>query len=207
MSEMETGKNVMDSIERKLDSYYGAPKENSIPSAKYGSYEEAKEAGDVVEMIGCKLLEADARASKKDLITLSNQYSSTMSIIDIQRKIPSAESIMKKSKSIMDRMYEAELNKVTKYYQKSVGGLQQEELAKAKAKEAVDEWADADEEYQKAVADYLEAKREYTALSNAKDVYIEGNKELIEAERVRAKREELLSSGILAELGIIPSQG
>ena len=206
MGEMEISRGVMDSLENKLNSYYGVPKERTLPKAKYSSYEEAKKAGDVEEMIGCKLSDAEARASKSDVIALSNQYASTMSIVDIQKKLPSAESIMKKAKSIMERMYEAELNKVTKHYQKTIGGLQQEDIAKAKAKDAVDEWANDNDEYQKAREDYLDAKREYRALNNAKDIYIEDNKELIEAEKANLKRAELLSSGILSELGIASSE-
>lgn len=206
MGEMEINRGVMDSLENKLNSYYGVPKEGNLPSAKYSSYEEAKKAGDVKEMIGCKLSDAKAKASKRDVIALSKQYASTMSIVDIQKKLPSAESIMKKAKSIMERMYEAELNKVTKHYQKTIGGLQQEDIAKAKAKDAVDEWVNDNEEYQKAKEDYLDAKREYRALNNAKDIYIEDNKELIEAEKANLKRAELLSSGILSELGIASSE-
>lgn len=52
------------------------------------------------------------------------------------------------------------------------------------------------------MADAQEEKRKYTAYCNARDMYIEDNKDLIEAEREKARKEEFKQSGILEMLGV-----
>lgn len=201
-AEMNVKKRVDDSLTRKIQKHFAQNEiEVEIRSNVFSTYEEAKQAGNVREMIGFKKEAFDERVGTAGVIKLSNEYYSTLGISEIQKRLSVAESNMKKSKDAMDRMFDNEVEKLTKEYRK-IGGLQDKEVARGKAIEAVDVWKLTDDEFLRLKGEYLECKKEFLALKNAKDMYIEDNKELIEYEKQRAKREELLASGILEELGI-----
>lgn len=202
MNSFEMGMKARESVSKKMAEHFGYTEEKQEPKEKYSSYDEAKEAEDVSGMLYHKFREREARRKGSNVITLSKEYASTLSIAEIQKRIPHSKDLAEKAKALMDRIYNTELDKVTKHYQQTIGGLQGEEMARAKAMEAVDEWAMQNEEYLEARSTYEEASRDYTALTNAKEMYIEANMDLIEAERERARKEELLGSGILEELGI-----
>lgn len=183
------------SINKKLSMYHGEEPEKEINTpSKYSSYAEAKQAGDIVSMIAFK------RANKgAGLRTLSAEYAK-LPILEIQSRIKSTEETLKKAEAIVERMHEQEYNRLKKEYS-HIGGLVGIRLEGAIA-EAMQDYKRKDEEYIEALAEYNTVKTEYTALKNAKDAYIIANQQLIEEERVKAQREELISSGILAELGI-----
>lgn len=205
-AEMNVKKRVDDSLTRKIQKHFTQNEiEVEIRSNLFSTYEEAKQAGNVREMIGFKKEAYDERVGTAGVIKLSNEYYSTLGISEIQKRLSVAESNMKKSKDAMDRMFDNEVEKLTKEYRK-IGGLQDKEVARGKAIEAVDVWKLTDDEFLRLKGEYLERKKEFLALKNAKDMYIEDNKELIEYEKQRAKREELLASGILEELGITVSK-
>lgn len=60
--------------------------------------------------------------------------------------------------------------------------------------------------YKKADMELLELQKTVGAYEHCKQEYIKANKDLIEAEREKARQRELLSSGILEELGITQNE-
>jgi murein L,D-transpeptidase YcbB/YkuD len=183
-------------VSRKLAEFYGQKKEVQQPEQKYKSYEEAKAAGDVKGMIG-KKLEAGS-AAKRGVISLTNELYESMDIKQIMRERKKAEKRKAEAKEFRDNLYEEELQKHIKEFSK-VGGLS-EDMVKGKAIEAVE--SDPSDALREAYDDFAEAKKRYTALNNCVDRYKVENADLIEAELTARRREELISSGILEELGV-----
>ena len=191
---------VRKSINKKLSMYHGEEpeKDNSTPS-KYSSYAEAKQSGDVMSMIAFK------RANKgAGLRALSAEYSK-LPISEIQSRIKSSEETLGKAKAIVDRMREQEYNRLKKEYSK-IGGLVGLRLEGTIA-ESIQDYERQNEEFLEAVNEYNAIKTENRALKNAKDAYIVANQSLIEEEKRKAQRKELLDSGILEELGITKQEG
>ena len=187
---------VKKSIGAKLRAYYGEPEPKDEVASKYNSYEEAKEAGDVSGMIAKKL---DAkRAANRSVIALTNELYSTLSIKDIMSQRKRADKAVTEAKEFKDDLYKREIDKLVKSFGK-IGGLS-EDMLRGKAIEAFD--ANPSEAYKEAEKDYREAKKRKTALNNCVDRYALENKDIIEAERERKRREEVLESGILDELGV-----
>lgn len=182
-------------VSRKLAEFYGQ-KEVQQPEQKYKSYEEAKAAGDVKGMIG-KKMEAGS-AAKRGVISLTNELYESMDIKQIMRERKKAEKRKAEAKEFRDNLYERELQKWIKEFSK-VGGLS-EDMVKGKAIEAVE--SDPSDALREAYDDFAEAKKRYTALNNCVDRYKVENADLIEAELTARRREELISSGILEELGV-----
>ena len=159
--------------------------------------DEAREAGNVQEMIHYK--RAARRLAHKSVITLSNEYYDQMSISDILKGIKATEKEVASNKELMDDLYEREQEKALSEYSKRFGTT--DSRVQALVAEHMDSWNN--EQYLQISNDYKNAKKRLTALNNAKSMYLEDNKELIEAEKQRVKREELLSSGLLEDLGIV----
>ena len=197
-------KKVRESVAQKMAIYHGESKGDNKPLFLFDTYEEAKEAGSVSGMLQHKMIAYRDRS--RGVVSLSKEYSDTLSIIEIQSRLKEAKALEAKAKSLVERLYDKELERVTREYQKTIGGLQNEDIARGKALEYMGSWVEENEVYKEALKSYTEAKKEATALNNARDIYIEENKELIRAEQERAKREELLSSGILEDFGITPAE-
>lgn len=195
-------KKARESVAQKMAIYHGESKGDNKPLFLFDTYEEAKEAGSVSGMLQHKM--SAYRDRSRGVVSLSKEYSDTLSIIEIQSRLKEAKALEAKAKSLVERLYDKELERVTREYQKTIGGLQNEDIARGKALEYMGSWVEENEVYKEALKSYTEAKKEATALNNARDMYIEDNKELIRAEQERAKREELLSSGILEDFGITP---
>ena len=195
-------KKARESVAQKMAIYHGESKGVNNPLFLFDTYEEAKEAGSVSGMLQHKM--SAYRDRSRGVVSLSKEYSDTLSIIEIQSRLKEAKALEAKAKSLVERLYDKELERVTREYQKTIGGLQNEDIARGKALEYMGSWVEENEVYKEALKSYTEAKKEATALNNARDMYIEDNKELIRAEQERAKREELLSSGILEDFGITP---
>lgn len=206
MNSFEMDMKAREGVRKKMAEHFGYTEEEQEPKEKYSSYDEAQKARDVKSMLDYKFREREAKRKGSNVITLSKEYASTLSIAEIQKRIPHSKTLAEKAKALMDRIYNTELDKVTEHYQKTIGGLQGEEMARAKAMEAVDAWAMKNEGYLEARSAYEEVNREYTALKNAKEMYIEANMDLINAEKERARKEELLASGILEEMGLAPDK-
>lgn len=202
-NDLEINKEVLNSLNAKFSNSVVAKMETPEEESS-SSWEDAKEAGNVKGMIGAKMVSYRANLGKRGVISLSKEYSSTLSIGDIQKRLPVAESVMKKAENTRNRIYNSELTKAKEKVRKA--GVLNDEVVQAKAEEIVEEWAVTNEEYQKADKEYLTLRTEFMALRNAKDMYIEKNKDLIEAEELKARRRELLASGILEERGIISSE-
>lgn len=200
MREWEMNKKAKSGISKKMSMYHGEePERDNSTSSKYSSYAQAKEAGDTVSMIAFK------RANKGAKIrALSAEYSK-LPISEIQSRIKSSEETLGKAKAIVDRMREQEYNRLKKEYSK-IGGLVGIRLEGAIA-ETMQDYERQNEEFLKAMADYNAIKTENRALKNAKDAYIVANQSLIEEEKRKFQRKELLDSGILEELGITRREG
>ena len=76
-----------------------------------------------------------------------------------------------------------------------------------RASVASPEYKEYYELYKKADAELLDLQEDEGAYDYCKQKYLRDNKDLIEAERERARMAELRSSGILEELGITQSEG
>lgn len=201
MSNYESNTQVRESLRKKLGEFYGQ-KEVQQPEQKYKSYEEAKadEAGSnekrIQAMIGFK--RAALSEANKSVISLTNELYESMDIKQIMRERKKAEKRKAEAKEFRDNLYERELQKHIKEFSK-VGGLS-EDMVKGKAIEAVE--SDPSDALREAYDDFAEAKKRYTALNNCVDRYKVENADLIEAELTARRREELISSGILEELGV-----
>lgn len=207
MGNYQFDKKAEESIGKKLNALHGFTEpEERVESII--SYDKAKEDGNVKAMLANKLTQYREKKSGLDnsVIDLSQEYYSTLSIGDIQSRLHKTKALVDKAKDTMDRIYKEELDKITKHYQKTIGGLQDEELARCKAIEAAKEQVVMIDEYKEAFIIYGDSKKEYTALKNAKEMYIEDNMDLINAEKERVRKEELLASGILEEMGLAPDK-
>lgn len=201
MQAWEMEKQAKESLFKRLDLYRGKPKETVHTNTQI-SYDEAKAAGNVGAMLDAKFRAFDEKA--KNLVALTNEVYATKSITEIQNSIKELEKSVEKSAETVQLLEQAQERKFRKEYSR-IGGLVGIHLDAA-VYEAMNEWLSTNEKYLEAVAELKDVKKDYTAHCNAKEIYLEDNKDLIEAEREKARRRDLLSSGILEELGITQSE-
>lgn len=202
---MAEEKTVRQMIHEKVAVYHAdapEPKEIKYPTS---SYQEAKEAGNVREMLRHEHEMLTKKKERQSVAARSKEYISTLSISEIRQRLVTSKKQGDTKKEHMDRLYNAELDMVTREM-KSYGSFVVNELFLAQAKEAAMERLQKSPEYLEVKAAYDEALLEHRALSTAKEAYIEEHKDLIEAERERVRREEFLASGILEELGIVSTE-
>lgn len=193
---------VRRSIGEKLKAYYGdTPKNSEISPLRHSTYEEARDAKDVRSMISHKFLASTGMPERKRLSALSREYAN-LSIVEIQQRIKDASLSVEKAEEAKEQLYQTEFERLLKVCKRALGG--NEDRARVKALEYMATFIREDEAYIKAENAYKDANREYTALRNAQAIYIEDNKELIEAEKTNRRRDELLASGLLDELDPTP---
>ena len=196
MRSWEMNQKAEKGITNKLAKYHGVEQEKEIES-KYSSYEQARDAEDTQAMIGFKM--DKLRSKGAGVIALSNEYAK-LPISEIQSRIKSSEAMLEKAKDNKERLYEQQYKRFEKEFSK-IGGCVGVHLEMA-IYDAMEDYVKNDEEYLEAVKEYNTLRTEARALKNAKEIYIEDHKDMIEAERRKAEREALLASGILEELGI-----
>lgn len=195
-------KSVRDSLDKRMAVYHGEPKE-PVRTNTQMSYEDAKAAKNVNAMLSSKL---GAHRKKVEKITaLSKEVYTSKSIGEIQNSIEELEKAVENQKETVQLMEQAQERKYRREYSK-IGGVSGIHLDAA-VYDAMNDWMRTDEKYLEAVAELRAVKRDYTAHCNAKEMYVEDNKDLIEAEREKARMAELRSSGVLEELGITQSEG
>lgn len=197
----EMTKKANESISKKLRDYHGDPKE-TVHTSTQMSYEDAKNAGNVRAMISCK--RGTHKKGVEKIVALSNEVYTTKSITDIQNGIKSLEASVENTMKTVQLMEQEQERKIINQYRK-IGGLSGIHLDAA-VNDFMESWRRTDEKYLEENAKLRSVKREYTAYCNAREMYLEDNKDLIEAEREKARQRELLSSGILEELGITQSE-
>lgn len=191
------------SVGQKLAVYHGEKDKDEVePLYLYDTYEEAKKAGSVIGMLQHKM--KGHREKSEKITSLSNKVYATKSITEIQNSIKELEKSVEKQAETVQLLEQAQEQKFRKEYSR-IGGLVGIHLDAA-VYDAMNEWLSTDEKYLEAVTELKTVKKDYTAYCNAKEIYLEDNKALIEAERERARQRELLSSGILEELGITQSE-
>lgn len=161
----------------------------------FDTYEDAKNAKDVPGMLKHKL-----GNYRKRVVNLSNEVYNTLPIKDILKGVDELEVSVQQKADDVEMLREAQRRKIEKEY-KHIGGLTGIRFIGA-VEEALSDYEKGDETYLQAVADAQEEKRKYTAYCNARDMYIEDNKDLIEAEREKNRKEEFKQSGILEKLGV-----
>lgn len=194
-------KSVRDSLDKRLADYHGEPKEPVHTNIQM-SYEDAKAAKNVRAMISCKMGGYERKVAK--ITTLSKEVYTSKNIGEIQNSIKELEKAVENQKETVQLMEQARERKYRREYSK-IGGLTGIRFEQA-VDDAMNDWMHTDEKYLEAVAELRAVKRDYTAHCNAKEMYIEDNKDLIEAERERARMAELRSSGVLEGLGITQSE-
>ena len=195
MEQWEMNKKAKEGVGKKLWELYGKKETKEEPESKYKTFEEAKAAGDVPGMIERKF--NAKREANKTVIALTNELYESMDIKQIMRRRKRAEKEVAEVEELREDVYERELNKVITSMA-GVGGLSDEHKI-AKAKEYL-----ADNPPKSIVeieAEYTEAKKYHTALQNCISRFAVENADVIEAERERRRREEVLASGIMEELG------
>ncbi len=197
----EMTKQAKESLSKKLAAYHGEPKE-PVHTNTQMSYEDAKAAGNVKAMLSSKL--GARRKSVEKIVTLSKEVYASKSIGEIQRNIKNLEKVVENQKETVQLMEQAQERKYRRECSK-IGGVSGIHLDAAVA-DAMEDWMRTDEKYLEAVAELKVVKRDYTAHCNAKEMYLEDNKDLIEAEREKARIAELRSSGVLEELGITQNE-
>mgnify|MGYP007005411476 CR=1 FL=1 len=165
----------------------------------FDTYEDAKNAGDVQGMLKHKL-----GNYRKRVVNFSNEVYNTLPIKDILKGVDELKVSVQQKADAVETLREAQRQRIEKEY-KQIGGLTGVRLIVA-IEEALSDYEKGDETFLQAVADAQEEKRKYTAYCNARDMYIEDNKDLIEAEREKARektrKEEFKQSGILEMLGV-----
>lgn len=161
----------------------------------YNSWEDAKNAGDVQGMIHHKLLHYQKR-----VVNLSKEVYTDIPIKEILKGIEELKVSVQQKADDVEMLREAQRRRIEKEY-KQLGGLTGIRFI-GEVEEALSDYEKGDETYLQAVADAQEEKRKYTAYCNARDMYIEDNKDLIEAEREKTRKEEFKQSGILEMLGV-----
>lgn len=166
-----------------------------IKTPDYNSWEDAKNAGDVQGMIYHKLLHYQKR-----VVNLSKEVYTDIPIKEILKGIEELKVSVQQKADDVEMLREAQRRKIEKEY-KHIGGLTGIRFI-GEVEEALSDYEKWDETFLQAVADAQEEKRKYTAYCNARDMYIEDNKDLIEAEREKARKEEFKQSGILEMLGV-----
>lgn len=203
MEAWEMHKKACEEVSKKLKNYHGDYyREEVHTTVDPATYDEAKKAGDTHGMVSNKLADYYSDKRAMDVRSLSREYAG-LSIVEIQSGVNHYKDLLHSAKKVKDHLYEEEEKRIRKEYSSTVGGLTGSKLEDEVFKHLSSYHG---EEYEEAVSEFERVRKQYTAYCNAKDMYIEDNKELIEAERAKAKHEELLSSGILEELGIIPSE-
>lgn len=198
MRAYEMNNKVTEGLAKKMAVYREANPLQEPPVAKthdFDTYEDAKNAKDVQGMLKHKL-----GNYRKRVVNLSNEVYNTVPIKDILKGVDELEASVQEKVDDVETLLEAQRRRVEKEY-KQIGGLVGIRFD-AKVQEALSEYERTDSTYLQAVADAQEEKRKYTAYCNARDMYIEDNKDLIEAEREKTRKEEFKQSGILEKLGV-----
>ena len=197
MESWQANKLAEKSISEKLYKYHTTETIPVVSERKYSSYAEAEAKGDISEMLGFKL---ESRKMKKaDLYNRSNEYSA-LPLTEIQNRIKITESSLEKASDISRRMYENQYKSYEKEFSK-IGGCSGVHLEHA-ILTAIEEYVKNDTDFRNAEKDVAELKTELRALKNAKAIWIDSHKDLIEAERVKALQADLRASGLLEELSI-----
>lgn len=198
MQAYEMNNKATEGLAKKLAVYREANPLQEPPVAKthdFDTYEDAKNAKDVQGMLKHKL-----GNYRKRVVNLSNEVYNTLPIKDILKGVDELEVSVQEKVDDVETLLEAQRRRIEKEY-KQIGGLVGIRFD-AKVQEALSEYEKTDSTYLQAVADAQEEKRKYIAYCNARDMYIEGNKDLIEAEREKNRKEEFKQSGILEKLGV-----
>lgn len=202
MQAYEMNNKATEGLAKKLAVYREAHPIQEPPVTKthdYNSWEDAKNAGDVQGMIYHKLLHYQKR-----VVNLSKEVYTDIPIKEILKGIEELKVSVQQKADAVETLREAQRQRIEKEY-KQIGGLTGIRLIGA-IEEALSDYEKGDETFLQAVADAQEEKRKYTAYCNARDMYIEDNKDLIEAEREKARektrKEEFKQSGILEMLGV-----
>lgn len=198
MQAYEMNNKATEGLAKKLAVYREAHSIQEPPVAKthdYNSWEDAKNAGDVQGMIYHKLSHYQKR-----VVNLSKEVYTDIPIKEILKGIEELKVSVQQKADDVEMLREAQRRKIEKEY-KHIGGLTGIHFIEA-VEDALSDYEKGDETFLQAVADAQEEKRKYTAYCNARDMYIEDNKDLIEAEREKARKEEFKQSGILEMLGV-----
>ncbi len=198
MQEYEMNNKATEGLAKKLAAYreaYPIQEPPVIKTHDYNSWEDAKNAGDVQGMIHHKLLRYQKR-----VVNLSKEVYTDIPIKEILKGIEELKVSVQQKADDVEMLREAQRRKIEKEY-KHIGGLTGIRFI-GEVEEALSDYEKGDETFLQAVADVQEEKRKYTAYCNARDMYIEDNKDLIEAEREKARKEEFKQSGILEMLGV-----
>ena len=198
MQAYEMNNKATEGLAKKLAVYREANPLQEPPVAKthdFDTYEDAKNAKDVQGMLKHKL-----GNYRKRVVNLSNEVYNTLPIKDILKGVEELKVSVQQKADDVETLREAQRRKIEKEY-KHIGGLTGIRFIEA-VEEALSDYEKGDETFLQAVADAQEEKRKYTAYCNARDMYIEDNKDLIEAEREKNRKEEFKQSGILEKLGV-----
>ena len=198
MQAYEMNNKATEGLAKKLAVYREANPLQEPPVAKthdFDTYEDAKNAKDVQGMLKHKL-----GNYRKRVVNLSTEVYNTVPIKEILKGIEELKVSVQQKADDVETLREAQRRKIEKEY-KHIGGLTGIRFIGA-VEEALSEYEKTDSTYLQAVADAQEEKRKYTAYCNARDMYIEDNKDLIEAEREKNRKEEFKQSGILEKLGV-----
>lgn len=198
MQVYEMNNKATEGLAKKMAVYREANPLQEPPVAKtrdFDTYEDAKNAKDVQGMLKHKLGNYHKR-----VVNLSNEVYNTVPIKDILKGVDELKASVQEKADDVETLLEAQRRRIEKEY-KHIGGLTGIRLMGA-VEDALNDYEKGDETFLQAVADAQEEKRKYTAYCNARDMYIEDNKDLIEAEREKARKEELKQSGILEMLGV-----
>lgn len=202
MQAYEMKNKATEGLAKKLAVYREAHPIQEPPVTKthdYNSWEDAENAGDVQGMIYHKLLHYQKR-----VVNLSKEVYTDIPIKEILKGIEELKVSVQQKADAVETLREAQRQRIEKEY-KQIGGLTGIRPIGA-IEEALSDYEKGDETFLQAVADAQEEKRKYTAYCNARDMYIEDNKDLIEAEREKARektrKEEFKQSGILEMLGV-----
>lgn len=198
MQAYEMNNKATEGLAKKLAVYREAHPIQEPPVIKtpdYNSWEDAKNAGDVQGMIYHKLLHYQKR-----VVNLTKEVYTDIPIKEILKGIEELKVSVQQKADDVEMLREAQRRKIEKEY-KHIGGLTGIRFI-GEVEEALSDYEKWDETFLQAVADAQEEKRKYTAYCNARDMYIEDNKDLIEAEREKARKEEFKQSGILEMLGV-----
>ena len=198
MQEYEMNNKATEGLAKKLAVYREAHPIQEPPVIKthdYNSWEDAKNAGDVQGMLYHKLSHYQKR-----VVNLSKEVYTDIPIKEILKGIEELKVSVQQKADDVEMLREAQRRKIEKEY-KHIGGLTGIRFIGA-VEEVLSDYEKGDETFLQAVADAQEEKRKYIAYCNARDMYIEDNKDLIEAEREKARKEEFKQSGILEMLGV-----
>ena len=198
MQAYEMNNKATEGLAKKLAVYREAHPIQEPPVIKthdYNSWEDAKNAGDAQGMLYYKLSHYQKR-----VVNLSKEVYTDIPIKEILKGIEELKVSVQQKADDVEMLREAQRRKIEKEY-KHTGGLTGIRFIGA-VEEALSDYEKGDETFLQAVADAQEEKRKYTAYCNARDMYIEDNKDLIEAEREKARKEEFKQSGILEMLGV-----